>query len=481
MSRETILVVEDEPLVGEEIREDLERLGYNVPAVIASGDEVMESVARYKPDLILMDIRIEGSMDGIEAAYTTKAEFDIPVIYLTAYSDAETVTRAAATKPAAYLLKPFDEREVAANVALALAGASARRAGREELLNNAPLVDALEAAALLVDGDGSIAHANLRAVRLFGVRETSYLIGRDLADLAVGTTTPPTPGRVRVDIGSENGEAEASVEPLRLPDGRTIGFLVLIDAIGHAERRLLEDSVAAINQTILSRFPTSQAAGAGYLIDGFLAPSAAGCGDLYDAFSVNGGKSILIVSIDIMGHGALAAMYAFALDSGVREAIQHDRTSIDLATLASVLNERTTLGFMGPSFASAALVLLERATGHYQVVSAGHPALLHVTANGTYNTVKPAGAALGAFKDVEFEEAEGTLEKGDRLILSADGLAEALGGDMANGMAVLASIAVAARGDDLKKFVEDIRRRSLGDSQARSMDDLGILVLQRMD
>ena len=481
MAKETILVVEDEPLVGEEIREDLERLGYSVPAVIASGDTVMESVARYKPDLILMDIRIEGSMDGIEAAYTTKAEFDIPVIYLTAYSDPETVTRAAATKPAAYLLKPFDEREVAANVALARAGACARKAGREELLNNAPLVDALEAPALLVDGEGAVAHANYRAARLFGVHDTSYLIGRNLTELALGTSMPPAPGRVRVDIGAETGaEAEASVEPLRLPDGRTIGFLVLIDVIGRAERRLLEDSVASINSVIVSRFPTPNAAGAGYKITGFLAPSAAGCGDLYDAFPVEDGKSILLVSIDIMGHGALSAMYAFALDSGIREAVLSGRTPLDLSVLARILNERTSLGFMGPSFASAALVLLERATGRYHAVSAGHPALLHVHADGTHQSVKPAGVALGAFSDVNFEEAEGTLAAGDRLILSADGLAEALGGDMSSGTALLTSLAVASQKRDAQDFVDEIRNRCLGDSQAQSMDDLGILVLERL-
>lgn len=65
MARERVLVVEDEIIVAEELREDLERFGYDVPAVLSSGDEVVEAVARLRPDLLLMDIRIEGSVDGI--------------------------------------------------------------------------------------------------------------------------------------------------------------------------------------------------------------------------------------------------------------------------------------------------------------------------------------------------------------------------------------------------------------------------------
>ncbi|MGO8692250.1 MAG: SpoIIE family protein phosphatase [Rectinemataceae bacterium] len=123
MSRETILIVEDETLVGLDLKEYLEHLDYFVPAVIRSGEAVVPSVARYRPDLILMDVRLDGSLDGIEAAYRTKAEFDIPVIYLTSYSDADTLRRVALTGPEAFLIKPFDKRELAANIEIALSRA----------------------------------------------------------------------------------------------------------------------------------------------------------------------------------------------------------------------------------------------------------------------------------------------------------------------------------------------------------------------
>src|SRR5512142_119076 len=141
--KETILVVEDETLVGLELKEDLERLGYYVPEVIESGEAVVQAVARLQPDLVLMDIRLRGGLDGIEAAYQAKAEFDLPVIYLTAYSDTDTLRRAALTGPDAFLLKPFDERELAANVELALSRARSSEPLRRELRGAISLVDAL--------------------------------------------------------------------------------------------------------------------------------------------------------------------------------------------------------------------------------------------------------------------------------------------------------------------------------------------------
>jgi serine phosphatase RsbU (regulator of sigma subunit)/ActR/RegA family two-component response regulator len=126
MSGEMVLIVEDETLVGIELKEDLERNGYLVSDVLSYGEDVMPAVMKQRPDIALIDIHLEGNMDGIEAAAILKGQFGIPLIYITAYSDPRTLSRAAATNPEAYLLKPFSERELAANVTLALAKALAR-------------------------------------------------------------------------------------------------------------------------------------------------------------------------------------------------------------------------------------------------------------------------------------------------------------------------------------------------------------------
>ena len=245
MSKETILVVEDETLVGLELKEDLERLGYFVPEVIERGEAVVQAVARHQPDLVLMDIRLRGSLDGIEAAYQTKAEFDLPVIYLTAYSDADTLRRAALTGPDAFLLKPFDERELAANVEIALSRAKSGEPLRRELRGAISLIDALEEPALIADLDGRIAHANKAALALLRVSDTSLLARVELSRILDPAWRDPGRKNVKVQGGDpESVGMVASVQRLLRSDGREYGSLVLFGNMERRERLLLEASAA---------------------------------------------------------------------------------------------------------------------------------------------------------------------------------------------------------------------------------------------
>ena len=113
----TILVVEDEALVGMELEEGLTNLGYWVPEVVTKGDEVASAFDRLAPDLILMDIRIGGSIDGIEAALRVRQHSKVPLVFLTAYNDARTLARATEVRPDGFLIKPFSDRELAELVA----------------------------------------------------------------------------------------------------------------------------------------------------------------------------------------------------------------------------------------------------------------------------------------------------------------------------------------------------------------------------
>ncbi|MBD3886491.1 response regulator [Phormidium tenue FACHB-886] len=120
MAAERILVVEDERVVARDIEKRLKKLGYLVPASVASGEAALEKVAELRPDLVLMDIRLKGPMDGIEAAEQIRADFDTPVIYLTAYADDATLQRAKVTEPFGYIVKPFDERDLQVAIEIAL-------------------------------------------------------------------------------------------------------------------------------------------------------------------------------------------------------------------------------------------------------------------------------------------------------------------------------------------------------------------------
>ena len=115
-----ILLVEDERIPALNLQQRLTRLGYDVPAVAASGAEAIALIEARRPDIVLMDIHIDGEIDGIETASRIAPELMIPVIYLTAYSEEATLQRAAATKPYGYLLKPFSERELHATIQMAL-------------------------------------------------------------------------------------------------------------------------------------------------------------------------------------------------------------------------------------------------------------------------------------------------------------------------------------------------------------------------
>ena len=116
-----VMVVEDERVVAFNLQQRLVKLGYDVSAVAASGEEALRQADLTHPDLVLMDIHIQGDIDGIETATRLHAVSPTPIVYLTAYSEDSTLERARATSPYGYLLKPFSEREMHATIQMALA------------------------------------------------------------------------------------------------------------------------------------------------------------------------------------------------------------------------------------------------------------------------------------------------------------------------------------------------------------------------
>lgn len=115
-----ILIVEDELLIAKGLARKLEKLEYVVVGIASSSEAALQKVEETKPDLILMDIVIKGDMDGIETTKLIQEKFNIPVIYVTAYADDETLERAEETESYGYILKPFKEREVHAAIKIAL-------------------------------------------------------------------------------------------------------------------------------------------------------------------------------------------------------------------------------------------------------------------------------------------------------------------------------------------------------------------------
>ena len=119
-SETSILIVEDEENLAEVMRVRLESYGYKICGIVSSGEKAIKSVEEMKPDLVIMDFKLKGKIDGIEAAAEIRSRVSIPVIYLTAFSDEYMLERIKVTEPFGYILKPYDGRQLRIAIEIAL-------------------------------------------------------------------------------------------------------------------------------------------------------------------------------------------------------------------------------------------------------------------------------------------------------------------------------------------------------------------------
>ncbi|HVA98344.1 MAG TPA: LytTR family transcriptional regulator DNA-binding domain-containing protein [Bacteroidia bacterium] len=120
MSKTNIFIVEDESIVAKDLQQSLKKLGYNVVGIAASGEDAIKMVEETNPDLIFMDIMLKGELSGIDAANHIRATSNIPVIFLTAYADESTLSKAKISEPYGYIIKPFKEIDLYTSIELAL-------------------------------------------------------------------------------------------------------------------------------------------------------------------------------------------------------------------------------------------------------------------------------------------------------------------------------------------------------------------------
>ncbi len=132
MAKVKILIVEDESIVAKDIQNGLKKLGYHVTAVVNTGEKAIREVEDNRPDLVLMDIMLKGEMTGIEAAKQIRERFSVPLIFLTAYADDNTLNKAKITEPYGYIIKPFKEKELQTTIEMALYKHEKDQEGRKE-------------------------------------------------------------------------------------------------------------------------------------------------------------------------------------------------------------------------------------------------------------------------------------------------------------------------------------------------------------
>ncbi|HEX3034166.1 MAG TPA: response regulator [Thermodesulfobacteriota bacterium] len=177
-----ILVVEDERIVARDIQNTLRNLGYDVSAVATSGEEAIRRVKELRPDLVLMDIVLKGGMDGVRTARKIYYDFNIPVIYVTAYADEGTLNRVKKTEPFGYILKPFQVKELRSAIEIALYRHKNDKKLKEKKKHLALALSSISDGVIATDIGGLITFMNPVAESLTALKKEDVL-GRHWKDV----------------------------------------------------------------------------------------------------------------------------------------------------------------------------------------------------------------------------------------------------------------------------------------------------------
>lgn len=182
MDETRILIVEDEGIIAEDIKRSLKEVGYNIFSTASSGREAFEKIKEALPDLVLMDIVLQGEMDGIEAADQINSQYNIPVVYLTAFANIDILDRAKKTEPFGYIIKPFEDREVQATVEMALHKHKIEKRLRESEEWLSITLKSIGDAVIATDSKGLVSFMNPIAQSLTGWKQEEA-IGKPLKEV----------------------------------------------------------------------------------------------------------------------------------------------------------------------------------------------------------------------------------------------------------------------------------------------------------
>lgn len=220
MEKKEILIVEDERIVAEDIKSKLEYVGYSVAGIASSGEESVKKSEKLRPDLVLMDIVLEGKMNGIEAAAQILSRFNIPVVYLTAYSDEKTLKKAKVTEPFGFLTKPFEAQGLFTAIEMGLYRHKLRNMLKESEERYNALFNRSLSYVYLHDFNGKFIDANSAALKALGYKRTEIL-PLNFSSLIDKSQLPKATKSLEEII--RTGHQKKPVEyKLRRKDGKTI-------------------------------------------------------------------------------------------------------------------------------------------------------------------------------------------------------------------------------------------------------------------
>ena len=247
MSKERILIVEDEMIIALSIQKTLERLGYSVAGIAVTGEDAIGMAKEFCPDLILMDIILSGEMDGIEAARRIRVQCDQPIIYLTANADGATVERARDTQPYGYLNKPVNERDLMSNIDSALNKHWMELRLRESEEKYRSLIESLKDIVLSSDENGIVTYISPQVREITGYEE-SEVVGKNF-----GAFIYPDDVHVALEMfqGAIKGETREGVYRVYAKSGgliwlRVSGRPVFVEGRFNGVREIISDITARV-------------------------------------------------------------------------------------------------------------------------------------------------------------------------------------------------------------------------------------------
>lgn len=180
--KHSVVIVEDEGLIAADLQGRLEKAGYQVPAIAGTAGAALEAIREKSPDLILMDIRLQGNVDGIQVAEKVRRDFDIPVVYLTAYEDRKTLERASQTQAFGYIKKPVDSASLQGSIEMAISKHRHERYLREQRDWFSASFAALPDVVMVADAYGRVCYVNPVGEKALGCK-VSDALGKPLKEL----------------------------------------------------------------------------------------------------------------------------------------------------------------------------------------------------------------------------------------------------------------------------------------------------------
>lgn len=258
MTRGKVLIVEDEPIVAMDLKQEVQELGYEVVGMAESADEALMNVQATAPDFALMDIRIAGSLDGIQTARALRHWYNVPSIFLTSYTDDATLARAARTMPYGYLTKPFKSAELRATLRMALDRSREDARERTEREEVAESFNGIPEGIVTISCKGNVRFMNYAAEALSGWK-ASAAKGKPVHEVLPWSNTQTNPVPALTDwSGRPKGEwpgcalslasgaknyVDIALAPLTDSNGEHRGFvLTLRDAAERAHKQAIEEA-----------------------------------------------------------------------------------------------------------------------------------------------------------------------------------------------------------------------------------------------